>query len=219
MQARAKRTAPRRRTATGGPPRPTATRDRIVEAALEAFADSGFDGATTRDIAAAAGVNQGLITYHFAGKEELWKATVEHVFGELRASFAALQILQDVDPLTRLRLSIRQFVRFTAAHPELHRLMVQEGKSDGPRQRWLVDRHIKPLFELTVEMIRQAQRDGLLIDIPAPHLHYLFLGAAAHVFVVAPEFRRLTGEDPMKPESVEAHADALIELMMRRSPK
>ena len=51
---------------------------------------------------------------------------------------------------------------------------------------------------------------------PAAHLHYLFLGAAAHIFVVAPEFRRLTGEDPMAPASVEAHADALVELLVRR---
>ena len=125
-------------------------------------------------------------------------------------------MLDDVDTLTRVRLVIRQFVRFTAANPELHRLIVQEGKSDGPRQRWLVDRHIKPLFAVTVAIIEKAQREGLIVDIPAAQLHYLFLGAAAHIFVVAPEFRRLTGEDPMRPESVEAHADALLQLLLTR---
>jgi AcrR family transcriptional regulator len=42
-----------------------ATRERIVEAALEAFAEKGFHGASTRDIALRAGTHQGLITYHF----------------------------------------------------------------------------------------------------------------------------------------------------------
>jgi AcrR family transcriptional regulator len=196
-------------------PPPADTPTRIVEAALAAFARHGFDGASTRDIAAAAGVNQGLITYHFAGKEQLWRAAVDHVFERLRTSFGnALEMLAEVDARTRLRLVIRQFVRFTAAHPELHRLVVQEGKSDSPRLRWLVDRHIRPLFEATIAMIRESQRDGLLPGISPAHLHYIFLGAATHVFIAAPEFRRLTGEDPMQPQSVEAHADALVGLLL-----
>ena len=38
------------------------TRERILAAALETFSDQGFDGTTTRDLAARAGVNLGLIT-------------------------------------------------------------------------------------------------------------------------------------------------------------
>src|SRR5258705_6888178 len=56
------------------------TRERIVVAALEAFAERGFEGARTRDIAARAKVNQGLITYHFSSKPDLWKAAVDHIF-------------------------------------------------------------------------------------------------------------------------------------------
>jgi AcrR family transcriptional regulator len=186
-----------------------------VAAALTAFADAGFDGATTRDIARAARVNQGLITYHFAGKEALWKAAVDRVFDELRSSFAtAVDMLASVDARTRLRLMIRQLVRFSAVHPELHRLMVQEGKSDGPRLRWLIERHVRPLFEAASELVRAAQAEGLHAHLPAAHLQYIFIGAAAHVFVVAPEFERLTGIDPTAPENVEAHADALTELLL-----
>ena len=208
-------TAHRKPTAPAPPAKTAATPERIVEAALAAFAERGFDGASTRDIAAAAGVNQGLITYHFSSKEELWKAAVERAFEGLRQAFApAAQMLADVDAATRLRLVVRQFVRFTAAHPELHRLIVQEGKSDSARHRWLVDRHIRPLFESTLAIIREAQGEHLLPAIPAAHLHYIFLGAAAHLFMVAPEYRRLTGEDPTRPEAVEAHADAIVDLLM-----
>jgi AcrR family transcriptional regulator len=59
------------------------TRARIVEAAVEAFSSHGFEGATTRQIAALAGENQGLITYHFANKETLWKAAVDSLFSGL----------------------------------------------------------------------------------------------------------------------------------------
>ncbi len=52
-------------------------RERILDAALAAFAERGFDGATTRAIAAAAGVNLGLIPYYFADKQGLWREAVD----------------------------------------------------------------------------------------------------------------------------------------------
>src|SRR5262245_36084658 len=76
------------------------TRERIVAAALEAFAERGFDGARTRDIAARAGVNQGLITYHFASKDALWKAAADHIFALLGQEFGRrLEALRDVEPV------------------------------------------------------------------------------------------------------------------------
>ena len=41
----------------------------------------------------------------------------------------------------------RTWVRFVAGHPEFVRIMHDEGKHDGPRLRWLVDRHVRPLYE------------------------------------------------------------------------
>ena len=196
------RRTPRRRSA----PAP----DRILSAALAAFAERGFDGATTREIAAAAGVPQGLVSYHFASKQALWEAAVARVFGELSVDLArAATVLRDVDPATRLRAVMKRFVRFSAAHPELHRFMVHEGSHDGPRLRWLLDRHIRPLFEASTALIRAAAPGA-----DAEHLHYLFLGAATHLFAVAPEFERLTGRDPFAAEMVEAQAAALVDALV-----
>ncbi len=191
------------------------TRDRIVAAALEAFAERGFDGARTRDIAARAGVNQGLITYHFSSKEALWKAAADRIFALLGQEFGRrLEALRDVEPVARLRGVARHFVRFAAAHPELHRFMVEEGKSDGPRLQWLVDRHVRPLYEASRELIEAAQEEGALLRTDPVHLHYILIGAATHFFVMAAEVRRLTGNDPMRKDAIEAHADALVSLLL-----
>jgi len=48
-----------------------AARDRIVAAATDLFSERSYDGATTRDIAARAGVTQPLVNYHFDSKEDL----------------------------------------------------------------------------------------------------------------------------------------------------
>ena len=61
-------------------------RERILDAALQVFGSKGFDAATTRDLAAGAGVTSGLLYHYFANKEALLVAViVERGFaGELR---------------------------------------------------------------------------------------------------------------------------------------
>ena len=54
-------------------------RDQIIDAALEAFAEKGFRGASTRDIAQRAGTNQGLVSYHFRSKDDLWRAAADRI--------------------------------------------------------------------------------------------------------------------------------------------
>jgi AcrR family transcriptional regulator len=66
------------------------TRGRILESALELFANSGFDGASTRTIAEHAGVNLPAIQYYFGSKEGLYRAVVEQFSQELQTSVAPL---------------------------------------------------------------------------------------------------------------------------------
>lgn len=190
--------------------RPAPAPERILSAALAAFAERGFDGATTRAIAADAGVPQGLVTYHYSSKQALWEAAADWVFGEVTEDFASgAEALRDVDPVARLRASMKRFARFVARHPELHRFMTHEGSHDGPRLRWLVERHILPLFEQSVAAIREA-----LPRVDAVHFHYALLGAISHAFSVAPEFALVTGRDALAPETVEAHASAVVDWLI-----
>jgi TetR/AcrR family transcriptional regulator, regulator of cefoperazone and chloramphenicol sensitivity len=55
-------------------------RARLLEAAAEIFGTYNLEGATTRQLAERAGVNQAAIPYYFGGKEGLYLATVEHFF-------------------------------------------------------------------------------------------------------------------------------------------
>jgi TetR/AcrR family transcriptional regulator len=190
-----------------------ATRERIVEAALEAFAEKGFRGASTREIARRAGTNQGLITYHFRSKDELWRAAADRIFGLLVKSLGEqLGALESDDPRDRARESVRAYVRFAAAHPELFRLMVDEGKNSEPRMRWLVDTHLKPRYE---QFMRPRGARVVGID-PAllPHAYYVMAGAGSLIFAMAPECRRLTGLDPETEEAIEAHADFVARLLV-----
>ncbi len=49
------------------------TRERLVRAATRLFADSGYRGASVRDICNQAGANPGAVSYHFGGKRQLYR--------------------------------------------------------------------------------------------------------------------------------------------------
>ncbi|MEZ4217253.1 MAG: TetR/AcrR family transcriptional regulator [Myxococcota bacterium] len=200
-----RRTSSRRRSAPAAP-----APERILSAALAAFAARGFDGASTRAIAAAAGVPQGLISYHYASKQALWEAAADWVFGEVARDFASVaDTLRDVSPAERWRAISKRFVRFAARHPELQRFMTQEGAQDGPRLRWLVERHVRPLHDRSVALIREAAP-----GVDASRLHYLLIGAMTHASAVAAEVERVAGRDPRAAAEVEAHASLVVDLLI-----
>jgi AcrR family transcriptional regulator len=65
------------------------SRERILAAALRLFAQRGYAGATVREIAASAGLSQGLLYTHYLGKEELLRALFRRGMDDVRESFAA----------------------------------------------------------------------------------------------------------------------------------
>ena len=191
-------------------------RERILAAALEAFAELGFEGARTRAIATRAGVPLGLLQYHFGGKPKLWRAAVDRAFAVLRGGLD--NVLADpglADDRERLGLLIRAYVQFVAGNPEFVRLMHEEGKHGGPRMRWMVDRHVKPLYAALVALIQRVQQTGLLpADVAPVHFVYILAGSAGVIFHQAQECKRLSGVDPSEPEAVEAHARAVEHLFL-----
>ena len=70
---------PPRHRAAAGYARGEETRRRIVEVALRLFGERGYEGASTRDIAAAAGVNAPALQYYFDNKEGVYRACAEYI--------------------------------------------------------------------------------------------------------------------------------------------
>lgn len=88
--------------------RADATRARLAEAAVAAFAEKGFHGTTTRDIAAAAGMSPAALYVHHRSKEELLylisKEGHDRTLGLVRAAVASAD-----DPTAQLRRVIHDF--------------------------------------------------------------------------------------------------------------
>jgi AcrR family transcriptional regulator len=198
-------------------------RNELLEAALVEFGARGFAGASTRAIAQRADAHQPQINYHFASKEALWFAAVDHLFALLSEHLGDLGTGElagrngdgdGADVAAVFAEAVRRFVRFAAAHPELNQIMVHEATEDSDRLRWLVDRHVRPLYEATRSVWERLQAAGIAAPIAAERVHYILVGAASLPFVNAPEARLLTGAEPTDPAWVDAHADDLIATLL-----
>jgi AcrR family transcriptional regulator len=196
------------------------SRERILRAALQTFAEKGFDGGSTREIASGAGVNHGLIPYYFGSKEKLWRACVDRAFQQIESGLGALlsdpSIRDERDRAARL---IRAHVQFVARNPEFVRLMHDEGKRRGPRMRWIVDRHVKPMYAAITSLLERGRSQGALsIDMPPVHFFYVVVGAVSVIFHQAEECKRVSGVDPFDPQVVENHARAIEQLLLGPRP-
>ena len=191
------------------------TKQAILEAALREFADKGFDGASTREIAERAEVNHRLVGHHFGNKELLWKATATSVFGDyVHQQRERYQGLSGVDQPILLRLMLREFILFSARVPQLHRFMVQANERGRERLKWLIKNHVEPGMALELMLLKRAQEVGMLRSGDAMHLRYLFIGAATSVFTLAEEYELISKQNPFEKEFVEKHIEIVLSLFL-----
>ncbi len=201
-------------------------RERLLEAALLEFGAKGFDGASTRAIAQRVGAHQPQINYHFASKEALWFAAVDHLFSDLARTMQGFddrrllsKSLGVEDVAAAVAEMIRRFVRFAAAHPELNRIMVHEATTESGRLKWMTERHVKPLYDRVRPLWRRLRKAGIAAPIDDRLVHYVVVGAASTVYVNAPEARLLTGIEPTSARWVEIHAEGLVATLLPNLPR
>jgi AcrR family transcriptional regulator len=107
------------------PDRGDLTRQKLLHASIDVFGRLGFDGATTRALARAAGVNLQAIPYYFGGKEKLYLAVAEHI-----GSMVAVRI-EGARDRANLRLAQATERRSALELPEARRLLIDILQSLG----------------------------------------------------------------------------------------
>ena len=156
------RTISEPKTARKQQQRSVVTQQKLLDAATQAFSENGFKGTSTRDIADRAGVHHPLITYHFKNKSQLWRAAADRVFSEFNESLLkAMDEVPKMDPKARAETFIRTYVRFAFDQPALHKIILQESSYPSDRLDWLVETHLKPLYEMVVGQLTKLQALGV----------------------------------------------------------
>ena len=133
------------------------TRNRILEAAGEVFAEHGFGGATIRDIAARASANVASIHYHFGDKQGLYRATLLHAHRECRETPGG-GIPETASPEERLHGFVSSFMRRILSNdrPAWHtRLMGREMIQPTGLIDELVREGMRPQLEILTAIVRR----------------------------------------------------------------
>jgi len=195
----------------------TDTSAAIRQAALDVFAQKGFDRASIQDIALAAHVAKPLIHYHFATKEVLWQAAVSQAQQALMAEIMTVQsMLSDLDPRVAIELMAGKLVGFAATHPQLVRIVVEETGKGGPRADWLMTTFLLPSYALSQALIDKVSQDLKLgRNKPlAEHMVPAVLGVMNFPFLESAVIQRAFGKDVHSPSYIKRHSAVLHKVLL-----
>jgi TetR/AcrR family transcriptional regulator len=180
------------------------SRGRLLAAAIEEFAEKGFEGATTVSIAKRARAKQPLVHHHFGSKAKLFDVVLATLFDELRG-----ELVPDGGEGSALPALVRQLLLFTARRPQLARIWIIESAGKSARVRRIVDRHVLPLMRRVVPLVER----GLRRRLDPTMVLYAIQGIITYPFLVPEQVRRATGADPRDPAFALAYAEIVEELL------
>lgn len=196
------------------------TQTNILNAALSEFSQKGYDGTNIRTISSIAGVNHGLVKYHFENKDKLWKKAVEFLFTRIEEeAVLGADSNEGNAPIDNIKNFIRRYVRYCARHPEHARIMVQESINRSDRLVWAVEKFLVPSREGLLQRIRHQKAIGLLPDVSEVSLIYIIVSACQSIFMLGAEVELLHGVDVNDEDFITGHAEAIITLFFDHSVK
>ena len=150
--------------------RSRATREALVATARRLFAERGYAHVPAEEIVTAAGVTRGALYHHFDDKQQLFRAVLEELEGEVPAEVAAAP-----DRPTGMVVGLGRFLD-VCQRPEVARVALTDAPAVLGWQAW---REVEARHGLGVitRDLQAAAREGLLVDTPVPVLAQLVLSA------------------------------------------
>lgn len=157
---------------------------RIMEKALEVFAEKGFDSTSVRDIAQRAEVNVAMISYYFGSKEKLLEAIFKNHTSGIKSKIESILHSKDYDPFKKMDLLVETYIDVIVENRPFHTLMMREQvlMKEGALYSYIRDmkRQNRSLIEAAV---KAGQKSGLIqkhVDISM--LAVTLIGSVNHFF-------------------------------------
>ena len=155
----------------------------ILRVAMRVFSQRGFRGTTTKEIALAAGVSEAMVFRHFATKEELYSAIIDHkaCLGDERDPYQvvadALERKDDRAVFERLALDA---LEQNECDPDFQRLLLHSALEEHELAQMFWDKFVRRVYKFLGDYIRQRQRDGAMIDVEPAIVVRAFIGMVIH---------------------------------------
>lgn len=158
-------------------------RMQILRCAVSLFSQRGFRGTTTKEIAQAAGISEAMVFRHFATKEELYTAILDHKACSGTA-FSPCDVIANAIAEKDDRAVFRQLaIDVLNVHEddtEFHRLLMHAALEGHELAAMFWERNVRPAYELLGGYVRARQREGAMVEIDARVVVRAFLGMVIH---------------------------------------
>ena len=188
------------------------SRERILEIAREEFAEHGFRGARLADIARRAGLSHPTLLYHFNSKEDLYAAVIAAAVADWAHDTEAAASI-GLSGFAQVEAILDAGFGFLATHRDFVRIIRREALDGGGRLEVMLSEHARPFVERGVVFLEREMAGGRLRSHDPLELIQVYYGAVFTYFSDAGFRERLVGEDPLSPEALHRHRQALTELL------
>lgn len=185
--------------------------DALLDVALGAFADRGYEGTSVRDVCRRLGVSHNLVHERHGSKQQLWYAAIDHGFRTLAGELGQAAAAAPGDELDRLRAILVRYVEVTAERPALIRIINHEAARPSERLDYVYDRYIRPAHEVADVVLHDLAADGRAHAVSAATLHYL-IGHGAGGMVSLPA---LAGRFPDDHRTLTDQAREAVDVVLR----
>jgi TetR/AcrR family transcriptional regulator len=134
-----------------------------LDAALEAFADAGFEAMSVRQLTRRIGVSHNLVHHHFGSKLDLWRAAVDHGVGSTAAELFALLRESVGSPESKeiLREVLEAAIELLTRRPAMARIVADESAREGPRLDYIYESYLGPLVDILSRFLAQSRSQGI----------------------------------------------------------
>ena len=155
----------------------------ILCVAVSLFSQRGFVGTTTKEIAQAAGVSEAMVFRHFATKQELYSAILDHkaCSGDTMNPEAmvaeALQEKDDRKVFERLAVGA---LDHHECDPEFQRLLLHAALEGHELAQMFFEKFVRRVYELLGNYIAERQRDGAMVAMDPAIVVRAFIGMVIH---------------------------------------
>ncbi|TJY43927.1 TetR/AcrR family transcriptional regulator [Cohnella pontilimi] len=171
---------------------------RIFEAAIEVFAEKGFSGSSTSEIAQRAGVAEGTIFRHYKTKKDLLISIVAPAMVRLIAPFVLREFrdifkteYDSVEPF--LRAVIENRIEFLEKNKRLFKILIQEIPFHPEMQAQLEKIVFSQLKQRIEKVFSKFQADGIVVDWPTSTIMRLAASAIMSYVVFRTFFSQRDG--------------------------
>jgi len=188
-----------------------------LKAALVVFSNHGFSGATTRAIAAEAGIEQGHLAYYFPSKLALWQQVVETFIEDTEAYLADAMARVDLrDPIAAAKTVLPGYLRSFATRPRLTRMMMQEFSVQSVRFDWVLERLGRPIWQQLSPLFQALEDAGHFGTATSEMAYFSLMGSTVITFGNPDVITTLSGINTQDPAWIEgAIAHMLVPILGR----